>query len=267
MVAAPGQTASEPNGASAGRRVSHGPRARVDEVSEQIPPFRFWLRADAFAERPYAVRFETEGAIGVLRISSQGMLIDGPAARRGYEERLSAEQLRESRFLLVWNTRHDRETFLLGRLDDEHLASLDRTYWYELVPVRVGEESFLAFEPPVPAIELGEGVGEADSGASTIPALEGPREAESGAEALSLEEEWLGGRRDDGGVVDPPPPRFEASELDAGPMDEADVGAPAALVRHLRRQLVRERLRVRELEERVRVLEGRLEGPDGSQEK
>lgn len=240
------------------------------DVPETLPGFRFWVRADTTGERPFGLRFETEDAVGMLRVSVHGMLIDGPASKRGYEEHLTADEVRASRFMLVWNHRRDRQTLSLARLDDEHLGGLDLTYWYELVAHRSADEYYLVFEPPEPIIELGEPLSDNDSSGGTIAALEAPRQPERGDDGLQLEQSW----QEDADLVDTGPdgPLIENHAIDlylstapsAGPRHDEDAGpweSPpvSADVRYLRRQLDQERARVEALEARIRELEEEIE--------
>jgi hypothetical protein len=96
------------------------------------PRFRIWIRRQAITEGPYSVRFEVFDGKGLLRVARPGVLIDPPARPLGFEERLTANQLRTSRFLLVWDAGRARQGFLLGRLDEAKLEAMDADRWSEL---------------------------------------------------------------------------------------------------------------------------------------
>jgi hypothetical protein len=102
------------------------------EPQPPAPRFRIWLRRQAHADGPYSVRFEVFDGKGILRVARPGVLIDPPARPLGFEERLTAPQVRASRFLLVWDGGRARQGNLLGRLDEASLERLELDRWVEL---------------------------------------------------------------------------------------------------------------------------------------
>lgn len=104
-------------------------------VSDPAPPpprFRIWIRRQAVSDGPFSVRFEVFDGKGLLRVARPGVLIDPPARPLGFEERLTTNQLRTSRFLLVWDGGRARQGFLLGRLEEGQLERMDLDRWSEL---------------------------------------------------------------------------------------------------------------------------------------
>lgn len=102
------------------------------DASPPAPRFRLWLRRQVVADGPYSVRFEVTDGKGILRVSRPGVLIDPPARPAALEERLTAAQLRASRFLLVWDGGRARQAHLLTRLQEASLAKLEPEKWHEV---------------------------------------------------------------------------------------------------------------------------------------
>ncbi len=101
--------------------------------SQAHPPrFRIWLRRQNVADGPYSLRFEVQDGKGILRVARPGVLIDPPARALGMEERLSAAQLRSTRFILVWDGGRARQGHLLNRVDELQLERVETDRWHEL---------------------------------------------------------------------------------------------------------------------------------------
>jgi hypothetical protein len=83
---------------------------------------------------------------GILRVARPGILIDPPARMSGFEEQLSSEQLKASRFLHVWGAGRKRQSHILSRLDDARLDRLAADNWYELTVVTDGGYRYLELE-------------------------------------------------------------------------------------------------------------------------
>ena len=113
-------------------RSGYNPPVVTPEAQPPPPRFRIWLRRQAHADGPYGVRFEVFDGKGILRVARPGVLIDPPARPLGFEERLTAAQVRASRFLLVWDGGRARQGNLLGRLDEASLERLELDRWVEL---------------------------------------------------------------------------------------------------------------------------------------
>ena len=98
--------------------------------SQAHPPrFRLWLRRQNVAEGPFALRFEVMDGKGILRVARPGVLIDPPARPVGLEERLTTQQLRSTRFILVWDGGRARQGHLLNRLDEAQLDRVELDRW------------------------------------------------------------------------------------------------------------------------------------------
>jgi hypothetical protein len=104
----------------------------------EMPRFRFWVRRSPGEGAVYAIRFEVEGGKGLLRVARPGVLVDPPAKEAGFEERLTAAQVRASRFLHVWDSGRKRQGYVLSRLTDPVLGSLPPSSWEELHVVSDG---------------------------------------------------------------------------------------------------------------------------------
>ncbi|MFZ5480589.1 MAG: hypothetical protein ACOZNI_27750 [Myxococcota bacterium] len=94
-------------------------------------------------EAPFAVRFEVRGGKGILRVARPGVLIDPPARAAGVEERLTAPQLRASRFLHVRDGGRERKAHALSRCDEASLDTLPAGEWIELEAAVDGPNAFL----------------------------------------------------------------------------------------------------------------------------
>ncbi len=113
------------------------------ESQAQPPKFRLWLRRLGVNENPFALRFEVHEGKGILRVSRPGVLIDPPARQIGLEERLSMQQLRTTRFILVWDGGRARQGHQLSRLDDAALERVEVDRWHELEVVSEGGFRYL----------------------------------------------------------------------------------------------------------------------------
>lgn len=120
--------------------------------SQAHPPrFRLWLRRQNVAEGPFALRFEVMDGKGILRVARPGVLIDPPARPVGLEERLTTQQLRSTRFILVWDGGRARQGHLLNRLDEAQLDRVELDRWHEMEIVVDGgfRYAVLALAPAV----------------------------------------------------------------------------------------------------------------------
>lgn len=133
--------------------------------------FRVWVRRRGDAQGPYALRFEVAEGKGILRVARPGVLVDPPARPAGIEERLTASQVRASRFLHVWEAGRHRQGHLFARLDETGLEALPADRWIELVsaaegttallklPAEIGPDSgIIDDEPTWPRREMLEGL-------------------------------------------------------------------------------------------------------------
>ncbi len=113
------------------------------ESQAQPPKFRLWLRRLGVSENPFTLRFEVHDGKGILRVSRPGVLIDPPARQMGLEERLSMQQLRTTRFILVWDGGRARQGHQLSRLDEATLERVEVDRWHELEVVSDGGFRYL----------------------------------------------------------------------------------------------------------------------------
>jgi len=102
------------------------------ESQAPAPKCRLWLRRLGVGESPFTVRFEVDNGKGILRVTRPGVLIDPPARQTGMEERLSTQQLRTARFILVWDGGRARQGHHLSRLDESTLERVEADRWHEL---------------------------------------------------------------------------------------------------------------------------------------
>lgn len=105
--------------------------------------FRVWLRRRAEPGAPYSVRFEVTDGKGILRVARPGVLVDPPARPFGFEERLSAAQVRASRFLHVWDGGRYRQGYMLARLEEARMEALPADRWIQLETSNFGVNSAL----------------------------------------------------------------------------------------------------------------------------
>jgi len=203
-------------------------------VDESSVSFRIWVRKSARAQAPFSVRFEVFDGKGILRVARPGILIDPPARVSGFEEQLSSEQLKASRFLHVWGAGRKRQSHILSRVDDARLDRLAPDNWYELTVVTDGGYRYLELE--------------------TLSAtLEEP--AELVTKPLPREDIRLPPPR----RADPPPAERAAPAPATNPADPLDgLGASTVLVRILRRKLQDVELQNSILTARVSALEAEL---------
>ena len=205
-------------------------------MDESSVSFRIWVRRSARGEAPFSVRFEVFDGKGILRVARPGILIDPPARVSGFEEQLTGEQLKASRFLHVWGAGRKRQSHILSRLDDARLDRLAPEDWYELGVATDGGYRYLVLET-ASAVPL-----------EPEPAVAAPRPREE----IRLPPP----RR-----ADPPPPEPAASEP-ARATDPAEpfdgIGSSTVLVRILRRKLQDVELQNSILTARVSALEAEL---------
>jgi hypothetical protein len=206
-------------------------------VDESSVSFRIWVRRSARAAAPFSVRFEVFDGKGILRVARPGILIDPPARVSGFEEQLSSEQLKASRFLHVWGAGRKRQSHILSRLEDARLDRLAPDNWYELTVVTDGGYRYLELENLL-------------SATSEEP-------AELVTKPLPREEIRLPPPR----RADPPPaePIAQAPARATDPSHPFDgLGASTVLVRLLRRKLQDVELQNSILTARVSALEAEL---------
>jgi hypothetical protein len=204
-------------------------------VDESSVSFRIWVRRSARSEPPFSVRFEVFDGKGILRVARPGILIDPPARVSGFEELLTSEQVKASRFLHVWGAGRKRQSHILSRLDDARLERLAPDDWYELTVVTDGGYRYLELETVSPTLD-------------PDPVVAAPRAREE----IRLPRP----RRTD---APPPEPAAAAPARPTGPADPFDgLGASTVLVRILRRKLQDVELENSILAARVSVLEAEL---------
>ncbi|GDX81105.1 hypothetical protein LBMAG42_29160 [Deltaproteobacteria bacterium] len=122
--------------------------------SQAHPPrFRLWLRRQNVAEGPFALRFEVMEGKGILRVARPGVLIDSPARPVGLEERLTTQQLRSTRFILVWDGGRARQGHLLNRLDEAQLDRVELDRWHEMEIVVDGGFRYAVLQLAPAAVE------------------------------------------------------------------------------------------------------------------
>lgn len=109
----------------------------------QVERFHVWIRRRDDVQAPYALRFEVTDGKGILRVARPGVLVDPPARPGGTEERLTASQVRASRFLHVWDGGRYRQGHLFARLDETGLEGLPLDRWVPLVATLEGTTSLL----------------------------------------------------------------------------------------------------------------------------
>jgi hypothetical protein len=119
----------------------------------QPPRFRLWLRRQNVAEGAYSLRFEVMEAKGILRVARPGVLIDPPARPVGMEERLTAGQLRSTRFILVWDGGRARQGHLLNRVDELQLERVETDRWHEMEVVVDGGFRYAVLAAVAPPAE------------------------------------------------------------------------------------------------------------------
>lgn len=99
------------------------------------------------------MRFEVQDGKGILRVARPGVLIDPPARALGMEERLSAAQLRSTRFILVWDGGRARQGHLLNRIDELQLERVETDRWHELEIIVDGGFRYVVLAAPMPPRE------------------------------------------------------------------------------------------------------------------
>lgn len=99
------------------------------------------------------MRFEVQEGKGILRVARPGVLIDPPARALGMEERLSAAQLRSTRFILVWDGGRARQGHLLNRIDELQLERVETDRWHELEIVVDGGFRYVVLAASMPPRE------------------------------------------------------------------------------------------------------------------
>ncbi|RME22059.1 MAG: hypothetical protein D6798_16700, partial [Deltaproteobacteria bacterium] len=114
------------------------PAGQDPDAGPASPRFAVWVRRSDEAGGPCAIRFEVYEGKGVLRVARPGVLIVPPARTHGFEDHLTADQLRESQFLHIPRPGARRTAWSLAGVDDDGLALLDSDVWYPLRPVGPG---------------------------------------------------------------------------------------------------------------------------------
>lgn len=201
----------------------------------EAPRFRFWVRRSPDADPTFSVRFEVRQGKGLLRVARPGVLVDPPARQSGYEERLSAAQVRASRFLHVWDAGRKRQGYVLSRLTDELLVGLSEERWVEM---GIESDGGFCWLLPLP-----------DDVAVTI---QDPAE-----EPTRAIDDLMGGVVEE--IVDPESEFDNTMPLQSLEAVANPFGKATTLVRHMRRQQVRDSTTIKQLEGRVGDLEDRLE--------
>ena len=204
------------------------------------PRFRFWVRRSPGEDPTFSVRFEVRQGKGLLRVARPGVLVDPPARQSGYEERLTAAQVRASRFLHVWDAGRKRQGYVLSRLSDDVLADLAEERWAEM-----GIESDGGFCWLLPREE----VEPTDHDTDIDPAEEPTRALED----LMLEEGIIEE------ISDPDSEADATMPIQAMDPFVTTFGKATTLVRHMRREKVRDTVTIKNLETRVAELEHKLE--------
>ncbi len=122
--------------------------------SQAHPPrFRLWIRRQNVAEGAYSLRFEAQEGKGILRVARPGVLIDPPARPVGIEERLTPQQLRSTRFILVWDGGRARQGHLLNRIEEGQLERIELDRWLDMEIVVDGGFRYAALPIATPAAE------------------------------------------------------------------------------------------------------------------
>lgn len=111
------------------------------------------MRRQNVAEGPFSLRFEVMDGKGILRVARPGVLIDPPARQVGVEERLSPQQLRSTRFILVWDGGRARQGHLLNRLEELQLDRVELDRWHELEVVVEGGFRYVVLPVSIPPAE------------------------------------------------------------------------------------------------------------------
>ncbi len=209
----------------------------------EAPRFRFWVRRSPGEDPTFSVRFEVRKGKGLLRVARPGVLVDPPARQSGYEERLTAAQVRASRFLHVWDAGRKRQGYVLSRLSDELLLGLPQERWVELSVESDG--GFCWLVPRGDVLVETEAAVEFDD--------EPTRAIDEELDALSEVEVEFEDSDDPSSNLDATMP------LQTMDPSIAPFGKSTTLVRHMRREQVRAAETIRLLEARVSDLEHKLE--------
>lgn len=205
------------------------------------PRFRFWVRRSPGEDPTFSVRFEVRQGKGLLRVARPGVLVDPPARQSGYEERLTAAQVRASRFLHVWDAGRKRQGYVLSRLSDDVLSDLAEERWVEM-----GIESDGGFCWLLPRDDV-----EPTDHDTDIDPNEEPTRA---LEDLLLHEAVIEEISDPDSEPDATMPLQTVVDPYSGAFGKA-----TTLVRHMRREKVRDGSTIKGLETRVAELENKLE--------
>ncbi|MCB9758616.1 MAG: hypothetical protein H6739_02125 [Alphaproteobacteria bacterium] len=232
------------------------------------PQFHFWVRRSHGEGAVYSIRFEVEDGKGLLRVARPGVLVDPPARESGYEERLTPAQVRASRFLHVWDGGRKRQGYVLSRLTDDVLGELPRGVWEQMQIISDG--GFCWLVPGLPQELDASAVEPIDNSAEELPPISvepvdvepvdlGPAdlapvaEPEPTNEAELLTEEQIIEEVDD-----------DAHQAPALPADMgvAPFGRATTLVRHLRREKLRDRQRIAELNHEIETLRRALDAAE-----
>lgn len=124
-------------------------------VDAQVHPprFRLWIRRQNLPEGAYSLRFEAQEGKGILRVARPGVLIDPPARPVGIEERLTPQQLRSTRFILVWDGGRARQGHLLNRIEEAQVERIEVDRWHDMEIVVDGGFRYASLPLSTPAVE------------------------------------------------------------------------------------------------------------------
>lgn len=240
-------------------------------MNEPLPRFQFWVRRSHGEGAVFSIRFEVEEGKGLLRVARPGVLVDPPARESGFEERLTPAQVRASRFLHVWDGGRKRQGYVLSRLTDAVLNELTRGVWEQmkvisdggfcwLVPGIPDEPRQATADPETLPGDALEPVDLLEPVTTEAEVIEAPDPDTETVDAVSL----LGGADDDSDEVIPAlevevvqesgptlPPAGESQAF-------APFGRATTLVRHLRREKLRDRQNITQLRADNERLEAEL---------
>lgn len=258
-----------------------------------VRPYRIWVRRSTEPGGSYALRFEATRGKGLLRVVRPGVMVDPPARTAGVEEGLTASQVLQSRYIHAADGGRPRQQVLFGRIDLGVLSSLEPEVWHECGDQDRDGRRYATLGPP-PADE-DEDVDDAPTDVQRMIAelrahLRDATPVVDDAPMLVVHgSSMVGEVASFGNVLAEPgqspavpvePPRQPGGPEPSPAVTSAPAGAPpesasddgwagvafhartTTLVRHLRRQIERGRLRILELEEEVRRLSAR--GPTPS---
>ncbi len=213
--------------------------------NKQALPFALWLLREAEHADRFVVRYEVQAGMGSLRLAGMGTVT--PTLRRGRLGGLSAQHLRQGRFMLFSPGQHAhlREHVLWGAEGDPR--SLPAGKWVRMVPVAGGLIP-KGWRPELTAIE--------DCITDILPTRGGLQIAMD-----DLRGRW-GQRRRRAPLASLARPAGKGAPVEQRVAVELAAGAappgaaPHALVRHLRRTIERQRMELESLRSEVARLRG-----------